>query len=98
MQIEYSQFVWYTGTSVNWHSIVDERRRLLMSLFDELSKGFCSKKGQANEILSQEEYKDKFLYAKNNDIDNAIESIKQGYENSEIPQVIIDKLVQIANG
>ena len=39
-----------------------------------------------------------FLYAKNNDIDNAIESIKQGYENSEIPQVIIDKLVQIANG
>ena len=31
-------------------------------------------------------------------IDNAIESIKQGYENSEIPQVIIDKLVQIANG
>ena len=29
---------------------------------------------------------------------NAIESIKQGYENSEIPQVIIDKLVQIANG
>ena len=32
------------------------------------------------------------------DIDNAIESIKQGYENSEIPQVIIDKLVQIANG
>ena len=56
------------------------------------------KKRQSNEILSQEEYKDKFLYAKNNDIDNAIESIKQGYENSEIPQVIIDKLVQIANG
>ena len=22
MQIEYSQFVWYNGTSVNWHSIV----------------------------------------------------------------------------
>lgn len=41
---------------------------------------------------------ERFLYAKNNDIDNAIESIKQGYENSEIPQVIIDKLVQIANG
>ena len=37
-----------------------------------------------------------FLYAKNNDIDNAIESIKQGYGNSEIPQVIIDKLDQIA--
>ena len=42
--IRYSQFVWYTGTSVNWHSIVDERRRLLMSLFDELSKGFAQKK------------------------------------------------------
>lgn len=118
-----------------------------MSLFDVLSKGFCSKKRESNEILSQEEYKDKFLhgdeyikrelydeyisrrlseefglkynekikkwhsewsanrrfvvelcYPKNNDIDNAIESIKQGYENSEIPQVIIDKLVQIANG
>ena len=25
MQIEYSQFVWYNGTSVNWHSIVDEK-------------------------------------------------------------------------
>lgn len=25
MQIEYSQFVRYNGTSVNWHSIVDEK-------------------------------------------------------------------------
>lgn len=25
MQIEYSQFVWYNGASVNWHSIVDEK-------------------------------------------------------------------------
>lgn len=25
MQIEYSRFVWYNGTSVNWHSIVDEK-------------------------------------------------------------------------
>ena len=25
MRIEYSQFVWYNGTSVNWHSIVDEK-------------------------------------------------------------------------
>lgn len=33
-----------------------------MSLFDVLSKGFCSKKRQSNEILSQEEYKDKFLH------------------------------------
>ena len=32
-----------------------------MSLFDVLSKGFCSKKRESNEILSQEEYKDKFL-------------------------------------
>ena len=23
--IRYSQFVWYNGTSVNWHSIVDEK-------------------------------------------------------------------------
>lgn len=38
-----------------------------------------------------------FLYAKNKDIDNAIQSIKQGYGKSEIPQVIIDKLNQIAN-
>ena len=30
MQIEYSQFVWYNGTSVNWHSIVDEKVRKLM--------------------------------------------------------------------
>ena len=28
-----------------------------MSLFDVLSKGFCSKKRESNEILSQEEYK-----------------------------------------
>ena len=33
-----------------------------MSLFDVLSKGFCSKKRESNEILSQEEYKDKFLH------------------------------------
>lgn len=28
MQIEYSQFAWYNGTSVNWHSIVDEKAEL----------------------------------------------------------------------
>ena len=25
MQIEYSQFMWYNSTSVDWHSIVDEK-------------------------------------------------------------------------
>lgn len=36
-----------------------------MSLFDVLSKGFCSKKRESNEILSQEEYKDKFYMVMN---------------------------------
>ena len=32
MQIEYSQFVWYNGTSVNWHSIVDEKGKKIMAI------------------------------------------------------------------
>lgn len=35
-----------------------------MSLFDVLSKGFVQKK-ESNEILSQEEYKDKFYMVMN---------------------------------
>ena len=36
-----------------------------MSLFDVLSKGFCSKKRESNEILSQEEYKISFYMVMN---------------------------------
>lgn len=38
-----------------------------------------------------------FLCAKNKDIDNAILSVRQRYKESEIPQVIIDKLNELAN-
>lgn len=37
-----------------------------------------------------------FLYAKNKDIDKAIQSMKQGYGTSEIPQIILDELNYIA--
>lgn len=37
-----------------------------------------------------------FLYAKNKDIDNSILSINQCYKENEIPQVILDKLYQLA--
>lgn len=38
MQIEYSQFVWYDGISVNWHSIVDEKGKIMAISYNGLWK------------------------------------------------------------
>ena len=38
MQIEYLQFVWYTGTSVNLHSIVDEKGKNMAISYNGLWK------------------------------------------------------------
>lgn len=46
--------------------------------------------------ISQMHYTRAFLYAKSKNILEAMSAIKQYYENREIPQMIIDKLNQIA--
>ena len=66
-----------------------------MSLFDVLSKGFCSKKRESNEILSQEEYKDKFLHG-----DEYIkrELYDKFASTNRIDQAIFESEQEIANG
>ena len=47
--------------------------------------------------IPQMHYLRAFLYAKNKNIVDAMSALKQYYEEREIPQVIIEKLNQLAN-
>lgn len=63
MQIEYSRIVWYNGTSVNWHSIVDEKGKIMaisynglwkLLIDNNMNKGdLCKKTGLSSSTMAK---------------------------------------------